>query len=60
MQTKMCIRGTWLVQSVKHTILDFGSGHDLRFMRLCSPLTGLMRWVWNLLEILFLSLYPSL
>ena len=31
--------GAWVAQSVKHLTLDFGSGHDLRVMRL-SPSLG--------------------
>ena len=37
-------QGTWVVQSVKHPTLEFGSGHDLRVMghssALGSPLSG--------------------
>ena len=32
-------RGTWVPQSIKHPILDFGSGHDLRVVR-WSPALG--------------------
>ena len=32
-------RGTWMAQSVKLQTLDFGSGHDLRVLRL-SPMSG--------------------
>ena len=35
------IRGMWVAQWVKHLTLDFGSGHDLRIMRL-SPTLGSM------------------
>ena len=31
---KIEMRGTWLVQSVKHLTLDFSSSHDLRVMRM--------------------------
>ena len=31
--------GAWVAQSVKHQTLDFGSGHDLRLMRL-RPMSG--------------------
>ena len=33
LNTSPC-KGTWVAQSVKHLTLDFGSGHDLRAMRL--------------------------
>ena len=36
---KYQLRGTWVAQFVKHLTLNFGSGHDLRVMRL-SPKTG--------------------
>ena len=29
-------RSTWVTQSVRHPTVDFGSGHDLRVMRLSS------------------------
>ena len=32
-------RGTWVAQAVKALTLDFGSGHDLRVMRV-SPESG--------------------
>ena len=32
-------RGAWAAQSVEHLTLDFGSGHDLRVVRL-SPVLG--------------------
>ena len=32
-------RGTWVAQLVKRLDLDFGSGHDLRVVRL-SPMLG--------------------
>ena len=28
------LRGTWVAQSVKSVTLDFGSGHDLRAIKL--------------------------
>ena len=28
--------GTWVVQSVKHLTLDFGSDHDLTYVGLCA------------------------
>ena len=37
----VCVRGTWVAQSVKHLTLDFGSGHDLvvcGFEPLCQAL----------------------
>ena len=33
------VRGTWVAGSVKYLTVDFGSGHDLRVMRL-SPTSG--------------------
>ena len=33
--------GTWVAQLVKYLTLDFGSGHDLGFVRL-SPTSGSM------------------
>ena len=30
--------GAWVAQWVKHPTLEFGSGHDLRVMRLSPPL----------------------
>ena len=30
--------GNWVAQSVEHPTLDFGSGHDLRVLRLSLPL----------------------
>ena len=47
--------GTGMAQSVQCSTLDFGSGHDLRVVRL-SP-TSAVHWVWSLLEIL--STFPS-
>ena len=32
--------GTWVAQSVKHPILDFGSGHDLTVHEI-KPFIGL-------------------
>ena len=42
--------GAWVAQLVKHLILDFGSGHDLRVLR-SRPVMG-SPWAWNLLKIL--------
>ena len=47
--------GTWVTQSVKDLTLDFGSGHDLSFMRLSLSLGSGLR-VWSLLGILSPSL----
>ena len=38
---KKSLGGAWVAQSVKHLALDFGSGHDLRVVRL-SPVLGSM------------------
>ena len=35
-------RGTWVVQLVECPTLDFGSGHDLRVMRLSSTLGSML------------------
>lgn len=36
---KWKLRSAWVAQLVKHPTLDFGSGHDLRVLRL-SPVSG--------------------
>ena len=36
---KASFQGAWVAQSFKHLTLDFGSGHDLRFVR-SSPASG--------------------
>ena len=36
---KAYCQGAWVAQFVEHLTLDFGSGHDLRVMRL-SPALG--------------------
>ena len=35
-------RGAWVVQSIKHPTLDFGSGHDLTISEI-EPCTGLCK-----------------
>ena len=47
--------GEWVAQLVEHPTLDFGSGHDLKFMIL-SPMSSSVLSAWNLLGILSLSL----
>ena len=49
--------GTKVARLSKHLNLDFGSGHDLRVMRLGPELV--LYWAWNMLKILPLSLCPS-
>ena len=48
--------GTWVAQLVKHPTLDFGSGHDLRVMRL-SRVSGSVLGVEPAYD--FLSPFPS-
>ena len=36
----LAFRGAWVAQWVKPPILDFGSGHDLRVMKLSPMLSG--------------------
>ena len=38
-RSKVRIRGAWVAQSVKGPALDFGTGHDPKFMGL-SPASG--------------------
>ena len=45
----------WVAQSIKHTTLDFGSGHDLMILR-SSPTSGSLLTAWRLLGILILPL----
>ena len=40
---KYSFRGTWVAQWVEHPTLDFGSGHDLRVMRLSPKLGSTVR-----------------
>ena len=51
----MCVGGTWVAQSVKCPALDFGSGHDLCFVR-SSPTSGFVLTVGSLLGVLSLPL----
>jgi len=46
--------GTWVAQLIRHPILDFGSGHDLRVVRL-SP-GARLHTQWGLLRIFSLPL----
>lgn len=50
---KLLIGGAWVVQSVEHPTLSFGSNHNLRLMR-SSPMLGSPS-AWSLLR----SLSPS-
>ena len=53
-------RAAWVAQSVNHLTLDFGSGHDLRVMRLSPAVVFVlgMEPTWDLLP-LFLP-FPHL
>ena len=51
---KLQKRGTQVAQSVKHQVLDFSSGHDLRVVR-SSPMSGSMPGTESARN----SLYPS-
>lgn len=47
---KEVIQGAWVPQSVIGPTHGFGSGHNLKMVRL-SPASGL-HWVWSRLEVL--------